>query len=57
MTSGPTSPSCAGSALNIPLMASTPLAAIGSQNFAQTGKVASSHSDRLHASILRTPDG
>jgi len=38
-------------------MASTPLAAIGSKSFAQTGKVASSHSERLQASILRMPDG
>ena len=41
----------------MPLIASTPLAAIGSQSFAQTGKVASSHSDRLQASILRMPEG
>ena len=41
----------------MPLIASTPLAAIGSHSFAQTGKVASSHSDRLQASILRMPEG
>ena len=41
----------------MPLIASTPLAAIGSHSFAQMGKVASSHSDRLQASILRTPEG
>jgi hypothetical protein len=41
----------------MPLIASTPLAAIGSQSLAQTGKVASSHSDRLQASILRIPEG
>ena len=41
----------------MPLIASTPLAAIGSQSFAQIGKVASSHSDRLQASILRMPEG
>ena len=56
-SSGTSSPSCAGSAVNMPLIASTPLAAIGSQSLAQTGKVASSHSDRLQASILRTPEG
>ena len=57
ISSGTSSPSCAGSAVNIPLIASTPLAAIGSHSFAQTGKVASSHSDRLQASILRMPEG
>jgi len=45
ISSGMSSPSCAGSMLSIELIASTPLAAIGSHSEAQTGKVASSHSD------------
>ena len=57
ISSGTSSPSCAGSMLSMPLIASTPLAAMGSQSLAQTGKVASSHSDRLQASILRIPEG
>ena len=57
ISSGTSSPSCAGSMLSMPPIASTPLAAIGSHSLAQTGKVASSHSDRLQASILRIPEG
>src|SRR6202000_2793369 len=38
-------------------IASTALAAIGSHSLDPTGKVASSHSDRDHASIFLMPDG
>ena len=38
-------------------MASTPLTAIGSHSWDQTGNVASSHSDFDHAWIFRMPDG
>ena len=39
ISSGISSPSCAGSMLSMPPIASTPLAAMGSQSLAQTGKV------------------
>ena len=38
-------------------MASTPLTAIGSHSWDQTGNVASSHSDLDHAWIFRMPEG
>ena len=42
---------------SIELIASTPFAAIGSHSEDQTGKVASSHSALLQASIFLIPDG
>ena len=57
ISSGTSAPSCEGSTSSIELIASTPFAAIGSQSADQTGKVASSHSDLLQASIFLTPEG
>ena len=56
--SGGSSPaSSSGSSASIPPMASTARAAIGSHSFDQTGSVASTHSERLHACTMRIPVG
>src|SRR5262245_64196207 len=54
-SSGSPLPSSEGSWANMPPIASTARSAIGSHSFDQTGSVASTHSDRLQASVLRTP--
>ena len=56
--SGGSSPaSSSGSSVSIPPIASTARAAIGSHSFDQTGSVASTHSARLQAWVIRMPVG
>ncbi len=56
-SAGSSPPNSSGSSVSSPPMALTALSAIGSQSFDQTGRVASTHSDRLQACAVRTPLG
>ncbi len=57
ISGGRSAASSAGSSLIIPPMASTARAAIGSHSLDQTGRVASTHSERLQAWTVLIPDG
>src|SRR5215831_12486635 len=56
-SSGGMPPISPGSSVSMPPIASTARSAIGSQSLDQTGMVASTHSDRLHACTDRIPVG